>query len=301
MNAKTGIDLSHISPVHRTALEWFHLRQGQEIGWPEPLGDGTFLVNRAKGIHKPEGWEHALSIRQTLNSPYADEDIVFLPDGSWVYRYAQEGKDPDYFTNKALRYCYQTKVPIGVLRQISAAPRSIYKVIGLALVTGFKSGIFTLTGLPSEIEVSKPSPTQSAVQIFNPESIEDARTHIYTSIVRRQGQGRFRNILIDAYAGKCAITGCDVTAALEAAHIIPYRGKETNSPQNGLLLRADLHTLFDLGLIAIHEANFQLITHPSLGNTVYDQYNGLIIRLPKEVSKYPSSHALAEHRAWSKL
>ena len=45
--------------------------------------------------------------------------------------------------------------------------------------------------------------------------------------------------------------GCDVVAVLKATHIMPYRGEETNHPSNGLLLRADLHTLFDVGLLTI--------------------------------------------------
>lgn len=61
---------SGLSKAHRAALEWFDERTGQEIGWPEPL-DGLFLLNKAKGIHKPSGWQHALSIRQSLDSPYA--------------------------------------------------------------------------------------------------------------------------------------------------------------------------------------------------------------------------------------
>ena len=54
------------------------------------------------------------------------------------------------------------------------------------------------------------------------------------------------------YEGKCAVTGCDVPDVLQAAHIFPYMGPETNHPSNGLL-RADIHTLFDLGLIELSQ------------------------------------------------
>jgi hypothetical protein len=88
---------------------------------------------------------------------------------------------------------------------------------------------------------------QSAVQqlvkdaAFDPMGIKDARQRMFSSIVRRQGQPAFRKQLLVAYKGQCAITGCEVESVLEAAHIVPYMGLETNHPGNGLLLRADLH------------------------------------------------------------
>jgi hypothetical protein len=94
-----------------------------------------------------------------------------------------------------------------------------------------------------------------AEHIFDPTSIEDARRRMFGAIVLREGQPRFRQELIRAYDGKCAISGCALVQVLEAAHIHPYRGKDTNCVSNGLLLRADIHTLFDLGLIWVdHDA-----------------------------------------------
>ncbi|WP_200883691.1 HNH endonuclease [Archangium violaceum] len=52
-----------------------------------------------------------------------------------------------------------------------------------------------------------------------------------------------------AYGGRCALTDCEEPRVLEAAHIFPYHGPQTNHVTNGLLLRADLHVLFDLGLL----------------------------------------------------
>ena len=66
----------------------------------------------------------------------------------------------------------------------------------------------------------------------------------------RRGQAGFRAALLEAYGGRCAVTGFDAVPALEGAHLRPYRGPESNHVTNGLLLRADIHTLFDLGLLA---------------------------------------------------
>jgi hypothetical protein len=82
----------------------------------------------------------------------------------------------------------------------------------------------------------------------------DARLRAYRNIVARRGQPAFRAALLEAYGEKCAITGCDAAAALEAAHLRPYRGPESNKVSNGLPLRADIHTLLDLRLIAIEPA-----------------------------------------------
>ena len=67
----------------------------------------------------------------------------------------------------------------------------------------------------------------------------------------RLGQGSFRVLVTDAYRRRCAITGENTLIALEAAHIVPYSGDGSHDPQNGLLLRADFHRLFDVGLVGV--------------------------------------------------
>ena len=126
--------LEKLGKAHRASLLWFHHRKGQEVPWPQqPMPNGTFLVNRAKGIHKPKGWRHALSIRQVLGTPYHDHEPEVRPDGTWTYKYFQEGARPDdrdrYFTNRALLACQHDGVPVGVLRQTRTSPASRYLVL----------------------------------------------------------------------------------------------------------------------------------------------------------------------------
>jgi putative restriction endonuclease len=145
--------LDKLSPKHRKAINWFIKHQDEIVPWPKPLPDGTFLVNRPKGIHKPAGWRYALSVRQTLDGPYADEEPVRLPDGSWTYRYYQEQADPSQrdqqFTNRALLEAHKDGIPIGVLRQFQKEPSVLYRVLGIALVDGWQDGYFMLRGLSS--------------------------------------------------------------------------------------------------------------------------------------------------------
>lgn len=68
------------------------------------------------------------------------------------------------------------------------------------------------------------------------------------AIAYRRGQSVFRRDLMYAYSSVCAVTGTTASDVLEAAHIYPYRGAHTNRVDNGLLLRADIHTLFDLNM-----------------------------------------------------
>ena len=131
---------------------------------------------------------------------------------------------------------------------------------------------------------------------FDPSSIEDARETTLRRIALRKGQPQFRQALLSAYSGRCAMTGYDVVNALEAAHIIPYKGEGTNHPGNGLLLRADIHTLFDLKLIAVDTSNWTIVIAPSLQGTTYGYLAGLPVSIPNESGLQPSAAALDEHR-----
>ena len=69
----------------------------------------------------------------------------------------------------------------------------------------------------------------------------------------RLGQSSFRVLVTDAYKRKCAITGENTLIALEAAHIVPYSKEGCHDVRNGLLLRADFHRLFDVGLVSVSQ------------------------------------------------
>jgi hypothetical protein len=72
----------------------------------------------------------------------------------------------------------------------------------------------------------------------------------------RQGQPEFRLALLALYDHRCVISGCTTRDALQAAHIKSVSGGGSHSTRNGLILRADLHNLFDRGLITIDEKGY---------------------------------------------
>jgi hypothetical protein len=131
---------------------------------------------------------------------------------------------------------------------------------------------------------------------FEPNNVADARDWTISAIVRRRGQPAFRNLLLRLYQTRCAISDCPVEAALEAAHILPYKGPKTNHASNGLLLRADLHTLFDLGFLAIDTRTMAVLISPELKGTCYQEYAGRKLRLPNNRAGRPNCEALDNHR-----
>ena len=138
--------------------------------------------------------------------------------------------------------------------------------------------------------------TATATGVFSPVSVTDARTKHFEGIIRRRGHPRFRQALMRAYGGRCAITRCDTPEVLEGALIHPYRSEGTHHVSNGLLLRADLHTLFDLGQIGINSANMTVIVAEPLMRSSYRLLAGREIFLPDRPELRPEPDALDEHR-----
>ncbi|OZI36007.1 restriction endonuclease [Bordetella genomosp. 1] len=139
--------------------------------------------------------------------------------------------------------------------------------------------------------------SDDATASFDPNSVVDARRKVVAEIYHRRGQSKFRNTLRGAYRDKCAVTGCDVLALLEAAHVHPYKGAHTNVASNGLLLRADIHTLFDLYLLTIDSFTMTILVAPSLAASDYGNLAGMPIRQPAEAGLRLSVAAIDWHRA----
>jgi uncharacterized protein YjbI with pentapeptide repeats len=96
----------------------------------------------------------------------------------------------------------------------------------------------------------------------------------------RAGQAKFRARLFETYQGRCAITGCRLEPTLEAAHIYPYCLHENNDPTNGILLRNDLHALFDWNLLTIDPLTKQISLDPSVEEEDYRRLHGRVIATP---------------------
>lgn len=164
------------------------------------------------------------------------------PGGGWLLSYHQENADPaardTMFTNRGLMRCIADRVPVGVLRERApAGRRSQYDVLGLAMPVRWSDGRFFFESLnPKAVPVIDPVSDvleamasaevdqEAASDAGAPDDDYDARLRIYRQIVSRRGQSGFRAALLEAYSRRCAVTGCDAAAALEGAHLRPYRG-----------------------------------------------------------------------------
>ena len=125
----------------------------------------------------------------------------------------------------------------------------------------------------------------------------DAPLRGLREIVIRIDQVKFRRKMMEAYQGRCAITGSSVTQVLQAAHIKPYRGTPTNRVDNGLLLRVDLHQLFDKDLIGIHPETREIHISKELIGTEYEEFSAR--KLSKPVRQFPSKRSLEAR--WEKF
>jgi hypothetical protein len=127
---------------------------------------------------------------------------------------------------------------------------------------------------------------QDVISISKSMPAETKRT--LRSIVARRGQIEFRRKLLQAYGGRCAVTGCDEIQVLEAAHIRNFARQGRYDVRNGILLRADWHTLFDLGMWAIHPKSHRIIVSTVLSDTNYTKFGGRQISAPQDPKCAPN-------------
>ena len=97
----------------------------------------------------------------------------------------------------------------------------------------------------------------------------------------RPDQRRFRDGLMRAYGGRCAVTGCDVPQLLDTAHLRPWRIDD-----EGVLLRTDLHRMIDRGLARIADGRFRLARPaPAYLDSRYGEYDGARLRTPRKARR----------------
>jgi len=121
----------------------------------------------------------------------------------------------------------------------------------------------------------------------------------YRSHLPRLGQGAFPLMVMDAYGRRCAITGEKTLPALDAAHIRPFSELQSHEVQNGILMRSDIHRLFDQGYVTVTpDLRF------SVSPQIRDQFhNGVIyydlhdrpVQVPDAAEQRPDNSALEWH------
>jgi putative restriction endonuclease len=118
-------------------------------------------------------------------------------------------------------------------------------------------------------------------------------------VTPRLGQGGFKAVVQEAYVRRCAVTDHQILPTLQAAHILPISQGGQHRIDNGILLRSDVHTMFDRGYIGIEE-DYRLRVSPRLrtefgnGDEFYAK-EGQVIKLPATLKNRPSLEFLSWH------
>jgi hypothetical protein len=230
---------------------------------------------RDQHSHRHPAWATTAGFPTTYNAKNPPYILIFKTGKSFQARYSLESE---------LQKLSASRRPKGILSiptGISAAPPEFvaaFLVLSLSRLEEFQ--------IQEQVETA---------EAFDPKSISDGRKRILGAVIRRLGQQAFRRKLISAYAAQCTLTQCRTLWVLEAAHISPYRGVRTNAVSNGLLLRADVHTLFDLALIAIEPSKLVVRVSKLLAGSQYEPLDGREPTLPAKTALHPSPAALEYH------
>jgi len=117
--------------------------------------------------------------------------------------------------------------------------------------------------------------------------------------IPRHGQGTFRRLVLAAYDNQCAVTGEHTIPVLQASHIKPFAETLEHEVQNGISLRADIHTLFDRGYVTITPGHRFLVSEALRrdfsNGRVYYKHDGEQVHLPDNIALRPKAAFLEWH------
>ena len=277
--------LARLAPEHAAALEWFVEHEG-DVG-PRPwrragksVVPGVKMAMTAeRGIHKPAELDYALSLGATKSSVYLDGRPSKVDRETWILPYKEhsgaDGLGIGSPWNRALLRNMRDRIPVGVF--VPAGPRHLN--LGLAMPESFdaETGTFLLRGpmTHSQTTMTWGAPlTDPEMDLLDTPIVSEESTAMLGLVRRREAQGVFRDSLLEAYSGKCCVTRYDAEQALQGAHILSYSGRSSQIAQNGLLLRADVHLLFDRHLIAVDPDTLRVRVSPRLSRSGYAPLDG---------------------------
>jgi len=288
-------------------------------GYVQPSGTGNYLERKINidrlDAPKQDSVDDVLSVWVAKNPGKGGTWVIGWYENSTVYRNYQEAPPNSNRIFKDANFGYRVTaksegcVCLPIEKRTLQVPRAKQVEGGVGQsniwyadsqenkILEFRQEVENLIQQHYNSDIAKLNIIQQELDqdFLNAINLEDARERVLTSIVRRQGQSQFRQKLLKAYKGKCVISGCNVEEVLEAAHITPYFGQQTNVTSNGLLLRSDLHTLFDLRLITLDPKTKQVLIAPKLMQTQYQEFFQREITLPENRTDIPDEKALAKH------
>jgi putative restriction endonuclease len=220
----------------------------------QQLGEGFYfagerypLVNPRRGIFKPAQMRFLLTINTVFPKTgnrvwYDDQREVHrqIFDGDQMVDYAFMGDNPDAADNRWLREAFENQVPI--IYFLGIAPGR-YQAIVPAFIGGWDR-----EGRRAQIAFGLPDQG-----VLAPPATEIERRYALRAVKQRLHQASFREAVIGAYRGRCALSGLPEPMLLDAAHIVEDRDELLGQPvvRNGIPLSKIHHAAFDAHLIGI--------------------------------------------------
>lgn len=210
-------------------------------------GQRVPLINPQRGIFKPQQMRFLLSIKTVYPRPggrvwYDDQRAVHrkIFESDETIDYAFMGTDPDAADNRWLREAFEHQVP--VIYFLGIAPGR-YQAILPAFISGWDP-------IALKASVAFGLPDQDA--LTPPDSVMERRYTLHL-VKQRLHQASFREAVITAYHGRCAVSGLPEPLLLDAAHIMPDRDELFGQPviTNGIPLSKLHHAAFDTHLLGI--------------------------------------------------
>jgi putative restriction endonuclease len=259
-------------------------------------GERIPLVNPRRGIFKPRQMRHLLSIKTVFPKPgariwYDDQREVHrqIFESAETVDYAFMGQDPDAAENRWLREALERQVPIVYF--LGIAPGR-YQAMFPAFVAGWDAG-----GLKAHVAFGLPDQTALAP----PENALERR-YALRSVQQRLHQASFREAVIAAYRGRCALSGLSEPLLLDAAHIMPDKDERLGQPvvPNGIPLSKIHHAALDAHLIGIdsdyklHVSERLLVQKDGPMLEALKRLKGNTIHLPDRVRDRPDRDRLVQ-------
>lgn len=258
-------------------------------------GERIPLVNPQRGIFKPRQMRFLLSIKTVFPRPgarvwYDDQRQVHrqIFEGDETVDYAFMGKDPDAADNQWLREVFENQVPI--IYFLGIAPGR-YQAMLPAFVSGWDA-----KGLKANIAFGLPEQ-----DVFVPPENALERRYALREVKQRLHQASFREAVITAYNGRCALSGLPEPMLLDAAHIVADKDELLGQPlvPNGIPLSKIHHAAFDAQLIGIdpdyrvHVSEKLLIQHDGPMLNALKGLAGGKLHLPGRIKDWPDRDRLA--------
>jgi putative restriction endonuclease len=262
-------------------------------------GERIPLINPRRGIFKPRQMRYLLSIKTVFPKPggkvwYDDQREAHkqIFDGDETVDYAFMGQDPDAADNRALREAFENRIP--VIYFLGIAPGR-YQSILPTFISGWD-------GAALKARLAFATPDQDAMT--PPENALERRYALRT-VKQRLHQVAFREAVIEAYRGRCALSGLPEPLLLDAAHIVADKDEKLGQPvvTNGIPLSKIHHAAFDAHLIGIdpdyrlHVSERLLVQNDGPMLDALKGLKGRTIYLPNRAQDSPDRDRLAQRFA----